>query len=145
MEKQLEHLKKYYLKKNSDNTNVIYKLVNEINDYVILHIINLLTMETINIIAVPKGLFSINYVSTYDFLKGAKRINKAGSYTSDFNSIFLYKNKVIVYKDENFELLYDTKIKKMLIIPSIYDSKDFVSSLEQPNLELIDLDFASIK
>ncbi len=132
--KKIENLKNVYLRKTNCSCK-IYLKINEFTDRYLFKVIDTFTDEEIYEV-IPKEIITLYYYTAYDFLKYAKFLGKSCYYP---DSIFFYLNKIMLYKDDNYELLYDIKNNKTIIIPSSYSLDELIISNFDNNIEINDV------
>ena len=123
---KLEKLKQVYLKKEYDDPNTIYILIKIVNNYAIFRTLDTITLKE-EIIALPEIFLKTEFYTAYEYIKNAEFIGKTGFYKnmSDLEK-YIYLNYILYYKDDFYELIYDTFDKKIKIMPSIYAIEDFI-------------------
>lgn len=127
IEKNLDKLKNTYLKKEYDEPNTIFILLNKEKDIFIFKKIDTITLEE-DIVAIPQSIVVSKYYTGFEFIKKATYVGKSGFYKF-MNPLekTIYINYVLYYKDEFYELVFDTFDNRMKIIPSIYSLEYFVN------------------
>lgn len=123
---KLEKLKQVYLKKEYDDPNTIYILIKIVDNYAIFRTLDTITLKE-EIIALPEIFLKTEFYTAYEYIKNAEFIGKTGFYKnmSDLEK-YIYLNYILYYKDDFYELIYDTFDKKIKIMPSIYAIEDFI-------------------
>lgn len=123
---KLEKLKQVYLKKDYDDPNTIYILIKIVDNYAIFRTLDTITLKE-EIIALPEIFLKTEFYTAYEYIKNAEFIGKTGFYKnmSDLEK-YIYLNYILYYKDDFYELIYDTFDKKIKIMPSIYAIEDFI-------------------
>ena len=123
---KLEKLKQVYLKKEYDDPNTIYILIKIVDNYAIFRTLDTITLKE-EIIALPEMFLKTEFYTAYEYIKNAEFIGKTGFYKnmSDLEK-YIYLNYILYYKDDFYELIYDTFDKKIKIMPSIYTIEDFI-------------------
>lgn len=126
IEKELEKLKQVYLKKDYDDPNTIYILIKTVDKHAIFRTLDTITLKE-EIIALPEIFLKTEFYTAYEYIKNAEFIGKTGFYKnmSDLEK-YIYLNYILYYKDDFYELIYDTFDKKIKIMPSIYAIEDFI-------------------
>ena len=130
----IENLKKTLLLKtnNHNNSNCVYKVLNEINDYLIVQQIDTLDNENNDIIAIPKTFMEENMYTLEEFLEKSTYIGQTGYYKNMTQlEKYIYSDLILLYKDNYNEILYDRLIDNLFIASSVYDINDFIPSKEE--------------
>lgn len=143
---EIENLKNVYLKRKYDNPNAIYYFIREIQDNnLMFKMVDTITLEE-EYVVLPKTIVISNYYTAYEFIKDAKFIGKSGYFkTIPFHvDRTIYKSYILLYKDDYYELVYDTFDETMKILPSICDMKDFVE-VYNPGADNIDIKPVQLK
>lgn len=126
IEKELEKLKQVYLKKDYDNPNTIYILIKIVDKHAIFRKLDTITLEE-EVVALPENFLKTKFYTAYEYIKNAKFIGTTGFY-KNMNPLekYIYLSYIIYYKDDFYELIYDTFDERMKIIPSVYAIEDFI-------------------
>lgn len=130
----IEDLKNIYLNKKNKTSSIFIK-VNEVDNQYIFKVYNTITTETTYEVII-KDIIDLYYYSAYDYFKRAKFIGKHCYYENNF---LFYLFKIMLYKDDNYELLYDLRNEKIILYPSNNHLDNLIYSNAENNLEINDI------
>ena len=107
----------------------------EVDNQYIFKVYNTITNETTYEVII-KDIIDLYYYSAYDYFKRAKFIGKHCYYENNF---LFYLFKIMLYKDDNYELLYDLRNEKIILYPSNNHLDNLIYSNAENNLEINDI------
>ena len=119
----------------------LYTKIEEINGFVIIRKESTIDEDDNDIVSMPKGKFSKDYYPLKDFFKNAYFIGSSGYYDYPGNEIdrYLYKDWVVLYRDNDNEFIYDSILEKFFIKHIYHELEDFVpikTDIEVPNIDI---------
>ena len=124
----MSSLDNVYLKKESDNPNAVYVYLKDLNkdDIILLKEIDT-TSDEINVISSKKDSFNDEYVSIKNLINEDNYIGETGYYKDMFEiEKYLYSTFVVMYRSDDYELLYDTFRDKYFVNVCFYSKDSFI-------------------
>lgn len=126
----MSDLDKLYLKRDNDNPNAVYLLLRELkgNGLVMLKEIDTITDdECIKLEQVND--FKKDYYKFDNLLMKENYVNKTGYYEDMCElEVMVYETFVVLYRDNYYELLYDTFGDRRFVNNSQYDRNSFIET-----------------
>lgn len=124
----MDELNKVYLKKECDNPNAIYYLIKETKNrkYVILRKIDTI-LDDIDIICIKKEKLQEEYYQILELLKEENLLGVVGYYKG-MNELekYIYQSYMIMFRDEEYELIYDPILDRHFVNRSSFEKESFV-------------------
>ncbi len=123
-------MEKVYLKNENSNPNAIYIYLKDTSnkEFVILKEIDTIT-DKIDILLEDKDSFVRNYYNIKRLINDNNLVNSSGYY-KDMTIVekAMYETFEVLYRDNNYELLYDLCSDRYLVNRCSYDKNSFVKT-----------------